>query len=292
MRWLSLLTIACCVVWGAPASALDLAPFFAQYECPDGGPPMTCPGAKLTRMEYDGEVHVRYHDWAIGVPDGYMTADAYHWFDYNPDHQYFVKIWEWPGMSEANGGEVYEIYRNGEGIYEARILGTKDIGTPGQNQFFNPCEDHGWVVAREDVPSERWDERNYGQRATKGSPGCPEPLNHGFTRTRLEWLNIPLQRADGWIFYINARAIISRQYNNSTFDRANRSESFVCIEYYGCRIWWLSLKGEAGAEDLDYRNPKIKWVEPDRGWRLGDIRATLKYVTGNMFKPKEFGWPW
>jgi hypothetical protein len=304
MRWGASIAAAAALLWssGTALAATDLTPFLAQYECPDGQAPGFCPGQPLHRAEHSGAVHTRYRDWSVGGC-GWMTADNVHWFN-SGGHQFFYKIWSWddpcaPSNSNTvrsnpgNGGEVYELYKNSEGHFEARILGTRDV-SQDTNQFFNPCEDHGWVIADDKVPSGRWAERNYGQRGTTGSPGCPEPLNHGWTQSRLEWINFPLQRPDGWIYYFNRPAIISSQYNNDSFDHANRSENFVCIEFHGCRVWWLCLKGEdkSADEQLDYRNPKMMYVVCPAGWHMADIRATFKYFPGQNLIPSSYGWPW
>jgi len=299
-----------CTALGLSALALattaqaqvDLRQYIYQYECPDGSPPKFCLDSELKPIEFNSTVHTRYRDWGIGT-SGYMTTDIFRWFVVDDKHEFSAKIWSWDealptdystvDTNANNGGEVYEYYKNVDGKMEVRILGTKDSGTPGVDQFFNPCEakNHGWVIADETVPTGRWSERVYGQRATTGRTGCPDPINHGFTRTRLEWLNIPYQWPNGWIFYYNEPVIISKQYDNTSEASAKKVEGFACIQFRGCRIWFKCVKGPG--EDLDYRDPKIKFIDcPDIGWQKADMRATLKMFPGQNFQPAKYKWPW
>src|ERR1700687_3281495 len=103
----------------------NLALWLVQAQCPNGGPPWSCPGATLSRTSFSSPLWFAKED-AYGQRVTSVISD---------DGSFFETIFSYPSHGplmplNGDGGEYYVDY--GSAIY---IAGTQDASNPGIQKF-------------------------------------------------------------------------------------------------------------------------------------------------------------
>lgn len=272
------------IVHADPVTIPDPGVYLTQYQCVDGRFPTYCQGQPTVPVDVFKTLGYRRADW--GRPGGWVLADAFHW----PNSPWYGLDWTWPGETQNNGGEVYEITPDGR----VRILYTRDNtsakDSPTGNQYFNPCGGDGWVAFTNTAPTGRWATAVFKQNGGYVPTDCSNGPYSAYTRWRLEDMFVPWL-IDGNRVDLFQHIVISEQWNNATMDSANRIERFGFAFGFGRIFWSLCLKDNKVHEDLGYRFPRFPFSECPAGFRLADARLATQVISTPPTTPAAHGWP-